>query len=466
MAPHPQQSPSLRRTVLGRLSLASVAGFAFLLSACTSTPKPTPLTAEQRELNLQSIDMVHARIKQRHFDPEKVGAAWDAKHAEMRVKVEQAKSMPEARAAMSELIESLQQTHFGILPADAYEGTESEEPSAGDKTTGDRRASGEIGLDLRRIGNDAVVTHVEPDSPAAAAGVKPGWAVESVDKRKVAPLIARIDKLSAGKTAAPLVAATMLQTLAHGEVGTPLDYTFRADTDRTVRVAITPVLPIGKAQKFGNLPTMYLKTSRRIVPPGVGVFAFSIWFDPMKVNSELEALLNECTDCQGLVIDLRGNIGGIGAMAMGVGRYFIDKPDQKLGTMIQREGKLNFVLNPAAKPYTKPVAILIDEVSASTSEIFAGGMQDLGRARVFGTRSPGAALPSIVEILPNNDRLHYAFANYISFKGQTLEGHGVIPDEPVAPTREALLAGKDPVLDAAVRWITAQSASGSPSNNH
>jgi carboxyl-terminal processing protease len=453
------------RTRLASLGLASVAGLAFLLAACTSTPKPAPLTAEQRDLNLQSIDMVHSRIKQRHFDPEKVGEAWDAKHAEMRIRVEQAQYMLEARAAMNELIESLQQTHFGILPADAYEGTDAEEPSANDKTTGDRRSGGEIGVDLRRIGNDAVVTHVEPDSPAAAAGVKPGWAVESVDKRKVAPLIARIDKLSAGKTAAPLVAAMMLQSLAHGDVGKPQNYTFRAESGRTVRVAITPVQPIGKAQKFGNLPTMYLKTSRRIVPPGVGVLAFSIWFDPMKINSELEALLNECTDCQGIVIDLRGNIGGIGAMAMGMGRYFVDKPDQKLGTMIQREGKLNFVLNPTLKPFTKPVAILIDEVSASTSEIFAGGMQDLGRARIFGTRSPGAALPSIVEVLPNNDRLHYAFANYISFKGQTLEGHGVIPDEPVEPTREALLAGKDPFLDAAVAWITSQSASGSPSNN-
>lgn len=460
---HQQHRPLLRRSAFGRLRLASVAGLAFLLAACTSTPKPVPLTAEQRDLNLQSIDMVHARIKQRHFDPEKVGPAWDAKHAEMRMKVEQAQSMAEARAAMTELIESLQQTHFGILPSDAYEGTDADEPSAGDKTSGERHASGETGLELRRIGNDAVVTRVEPESPAAAAGVKPGWAVESVDKRKAATLIARIEKLSAGKTAAPLVAATMLQTLAQGEVGQPLSYTFRAEDNRTANASITPVLPMGKAQKFGNLPTMYLKTSRRIVPPGVGVLAFSIWFDPMKVNAELEALLNECSDCQGIVIDLRGNIGGIGAMAMGVGRYFIDKPDQKLGTMIQREGKLNFVLNPAPRPCTKPLAILIDEVSASTSEIFAGGMQDLGRARVFGTRSPGAALPSIVEILPNNDRLHYAFANYISFKGQTLEGHGVIPDEPVALSREALLAGNDPVLDAAVTWITSQSAS-TPNN--
>lgn len=457
------RSHSLTRLRNRLFPISALCALALLLSACTATPKPASLTAEQRDLNLQSIDMVHARIKQRHFDPDKVGTAWDTKHAEMRVKVEQARSMAEARAAMSELIESLQQTHFGILPSDAYEGAEAEEPSAGDKTTGERHAGGETGIELRRIGNDAVVTRVEPDSPAAAAGVKPGWAVESVDKRLASPLIARIEKLSAGKTAAPLVAATMLQSLAHGDVGTPLNYTFRAENDRIVSVAITPVQPLGKAQKFGNLPTMYLKTSRRIVPPGVGVLAFSIWFDPMKVNSELEALLNECSDCQGIVIDLRGNIGGIGAMAMGVGRYFIDKPDQKLGTMIQREGKLNFVLNPSPKPFTKPVAILIDEVSASTSEIFAGGMQDLGRARVFGTRSPGAALPSIVEVLPNKDRLHYAFANYISVKGQTLEGHGVIPDEPVPLSREALLAGHDPVLDAAVKWITAPS---SPTSNN
>jgi carboxyl-terminal processing protease len=100
-----------------------------------------------------------------------------------------------------------------------------------------------------------------------------------------------------------------------------------------------------------------------------------------------------------------------------------------------------------------PLAILVDGCSASTSEIFAGGMQDLKRARVFGMRSAGAALPSMFERLPNGDGFQYAIANYISEGGKQLEGAGVIPDETAGPTRRELLGGHDPALDRALAWI-------------
>jgi carboxyl-terminal processing protease len=75
------------------------------------------------------------------------------------------------------------------------------------------------------------------------------------------------------------------------------------------------------------------------------------------------------------------------------------------------------------------------------------------RARVFGTKTAGAALPSVIERLPNGDGFQYAIANYISQGGKPLEGIGVIPDEEIRQTRRQLLDGKDAVLDAAVAWI-------------
>ncbi len=92
----------------------------------------------------------------------------------------------------------------------------------------------------------------------------------------------------------------------------------------------------------------------------------------------------------------------------------------------------------------------------STSEIFAGGMQKLGRARVFGETSAGQALPALSLRLPGGDVLVHAFASYTGPGGEPFEGRGVVPDETVPPTREALLAGSDPALDAAVRWISRQ----------
>jgi carboxyl-terminal processing protease len=103
--------------------------------------------------------------------------------------------------------------------------------------------------------------------------------------------------------------------------------------------------------------------------------------------------------------------------------------------------------------YRGAVAILVDGCSASTSEILAEGMKDLGRARVFGTRTAGAALPSAIDKLPNGDGFQHAVADYISEGGKSLEGAGVIPDVEVKLTQEALLAGRDPVLEAAIEWI-------------
>jgi len=138
---------------------------------------------------------------------------------------------------------------------------------------------------------------------------------------------------------------------------------------------------------------------------------------------------------------------------MGMAGWFIDKPDQRLGTMYTRQAPVKFIVNPRPPVYSGALAILVDGSSASTSEVFAGGMKDLGRARIFGTRTAGAALPSAIDQLPNGDALQHAMADYISEGGQTLEGVGVIPDVEVRLTREALLSGHDPVLDAAIEWI-------------
>jgi carboxyl-terminal processing protease len=106
--------------------------------------------------------------------------------------------------------------------------------------------------------------------------------------------------------------------------------------------------------------------------------------------------------------------------------------------------------------------VLVDACSASTSEILAGGLQDLGRARIFGTRTAGAALPSVFERLPNGDGFQFAIANYVSKGGAPLEGRGVQPDETIRPTRAQLLAGTDPVMDRALAWIASQSSKEQP----
>lgn len=230
------------------------------------------------------------------------------------------------------------------------------------------------------------------------------------------------------------------------------------EVNATPRTGFVPPLAkkaVLEEVQFGNLPAMPLRCHAELLPSNVEYFYLSIFMAPIKVQKIFRPSLERARGADGMIIDLRHNPGGIGGMAMGIGNHFVTQPNQKLGEMIQRGMTLSFALNPQADPYTKPLAILVDEGSASTSEILAGGLQDLGRARVFGIRSAGMALPSLIDKLPNGDVFQYAVADYVSTGGEKLEARGVIPDEVVEYKPPYDLP--DPVVDAAVKWIKSQS---------
>jgi carboxyl-terminal processing protease len=229
---------------------------------------------------------------------------------------------------------------------------------------------------------------------------------------------------------------------------------FLDGANQRVTKSLTQGKPKGTLTQFGYLyPTHVWFDSSKAGGGNIGYVKFNIFLDPARVMNSFGEAVQSCKTCQGFIVDLRGNPGGIGAMATGMAGWFIDKPDQLLGTLFMRETTLKFVVNPRVYTFPGPLAILVDGASASTSEILAGGLKDLGRARIFGTRTAAAALPSVFEMLPNGDGFQYAIANYISEGGKPLEGLGVTPDVEAPLSRQALLAGQDPALDGAITWI-------------
>jgi carboxyl-terminal processing protease len=181
-----------------------------------------------------------------------------------------------------------------------------------------------------------------------------------------------------------------------------------------------------------------------------------MFMDAELITKTVQEAVEGCRDCKGFVIDLRGNPGGIGGLAMGIAGWFVDRSGLELGKMYMKGATINFAIFPRPEPFRGPLAVLVDGCSGSTAEILSGGLKDIERARIFGSRTAGAALPSVVEMLPNGDGFQYAIANYISKGGKPLEGIGVIPDEEVRPTRRSLLEGRDAALDAALDWIAKQ----------
>lgn len=397
------------------------------------------------EKNLASYDQVWSTIKEMHWDVDLVGEKWDAAHQKIRPQVENAKTMQEVRQAMEDLIHELGQSHFGIIPADSYE-------VVSEETGGD----GYSGIDFRLIDDHAVVARVAKGSPAESAGVEVGWTLVKVGKRTAEELIKKFSKAASGPMRRETIAGLAMSRVASGAVGDAKAFVFKDHKGQEQKIDLKFGTPPGKLSKFGNLPEMRVDFETKTLEGGVGYFRFNMFFDPARVMKAYNNAIQNDDHQNGFVIDLRGNIGGIGGMTMGMARPFA-KEKTKLGTMLMRKNKLNFAVFPTGERYSAPVAVIVDECSISSAEILSGGLQDIGAAKVFGQRTAGLALPSTVVRLPNGDGFQYAVANYLSEKGKSLEMDGVSPDFPVKLTAEGLAKDNDPVLTAALRWISQQS---------
>lgn len=410
---------------------------------------PADLTSEQRTLNVASFEYAWKTIRDKYWEPMPID--WQKVHDELLPKVQNAKTMPEARAAMNEMIARLKLTHFNIVPSEVYE-------SLGDAIRSGKGGAGEPGFDVRVLDDEAIVTEVEPDSPAANVGIKPGWRIVKVNGTDIGPVIKKVGESYKTATTKDLFLSRAVLGRFNGSAGEKVKTEFLDGRNQPMNIDVVLKAPRGKETKFGFLPTEYVWFESRKIG-NTGYVRFNMFMDPGRISTLFADAVQSCEKCDGFIIDLRGNPGGIGGMSMGMAGWFIDRPNQQLGVMKTKESELKFVITPRAVTYKGPLAILVDGSTGSTSEIFSEGLKDLGRARVFGTRSAGAALPSVFERLPNGDGFQYAIANYISTGGKPLEGIGVIPDVEVKLTRKALLDGQDAVVDAAVDWIRKQGKS-------
>ena len=100
--------------------------------------------------------------------------------------------------------------------------------------------------------------------------------------------------------------------------------------------------------------------------------------------------------------------------------------------------------------------ILVDELSASSSEEFAGSLQSLGRATIIGTQTPGRCLTANIVSLPKGAILVYPFGQSQTPGGRILEDNGVVPDIEVKLDRQGLLKGVDAQLQAAIAYAKGQ----------
>lgn len=438
-----------------------------------------------QELALLTFDSVWSRIAHTHYDPEMEGVNWDSVGAVLRPDAAAATTRDELRDVLRRLVGSLGLSHFAIFPPPSPESNPTETlPEAG--RPGGGADGGDAGIRVRWIEDGLLVTGVRPGSPAAAAGLTLGFELVSIDgwspEAEWAGLLGGAEAQVAGAPEAAeenaARSALITQVLAgfaserlRGTPGTPVSLEIRDAQGGEIR-ALTierEAIP-GTVVTFGNLPPIPVSFESEAFEVGerreVGLLRFSAWF-PVVVPDIAQAV-DQFRTAHGMILDLRGNPGGVAGMAMGVGGHFLTE-SVDLGEMRLRDSTLRFPVNPQrigpagdlVEPFQGPLAILVDAGSASTSEIFAAGMQGIGRARIFGETTAGQALPAVVIQLPTGDRLMHVIADYTGPEGVRLEGRGVIPDVFAPPTREALRSGQDRALDAALAWLADSDASSS-----
>ena len=401
-------------------------------------------------LALQTFDAAWSIIDTTYYDPSFRGVDWKAVRDEIRPEAERARTPAELRAAIAKMIARLGDSHFAVLPQFADPGEDE-----------GRDRSGSPGFDVRPDGDALLVTHVAPGSPAYEARVRAGDRIISMGGLHVPALIARVpDSLEPRLRTLEIWRAAMMEL--RGPAGSRFNAVIMGAAGGTRTAVIERIEEPGQTVLLGNLPPMKLDVESRAAetPSGAaaGVIRFNVWM--AGADAPIAAAVDRFRGARGIVLDLRGNPGGLAGMIMGVsGHFFAERT--ALGTMKTRTSNLTFYANPrrsrpdgaAVEPYAGRVAILIDGLTGSASECFAGGMQSVGRARVFGETSMGQALPASFSRLPNGDTLLHAIADFVTADGTRLEGRGVVPDQTVRVDAKSLAGGRDPVLDAALAWI-------------
>ncbi|MEN1727437.1 MAG: S41 family peptidase [Pseudomonadota bacterium] len=168
----------------------------------------------------------------------------------------------------------------------------------------------------------------------------------------------------------------------------------------------------------------------------------------VELDRAVEALL-EAHEPRGVILDLRGNPGGMVQAAVAVSDRFLDEGLIVSAQARETSEQERFEANPGALLTGLPMAVLIDNQSASAAEILAAALRDHERATLIGERSYGKGSVQSIWPLSNGSALRLTTARYRTPAGRDLERAGVLPDIEVPYAN----AAGDAVLDAALDWM-------------
>jgi carboxyl-terminal processing protease len=458
-----------------------------LLLSCAARDGAVRGGAPADPAQLASFELAWSAIGEAYPDPAMKGLDWQGLHDELLPKAQAARTNAETRIVIQKLLDALGDSHFQVFPAaltapsevapppsevapppsevappppvapppvappppDAPAPSANEAPQSPPVALG---GPGDAGFELRFVEDQLVLTRVRPGGPADRAGLKVGQPVISADGWLTADWVKSVD-YGVEERLLPTMRGLAVASADEGTAGQVMSLTVATlEGPRTVQLTHEP--SPGEIAALGLMPPMAAWLESRLVPGDVGVIHFNVFMPSVgpAFTAAVESL--KAQGARAVVVDVRGNPGGVAVMAGNLAGHFVGKSKLSLGRMVGRDLDLQLLIRPrpAAQRIDGPLAVIIDELSMSTSEIFAAGLQGLKLARVFGAPTPGWALPSMVRELPNGDRLQLVFSFLYGPDGQPVEARGVTPDELTPHTLAALGKGVDQAEQAAITW--------------
>jgi len=320
-----------------------------------------------------------------------------------------------AYTAAAGMLESLHDSHTGFIPPAAYQ----EEKR---KENGEAAFTG-IGIVLMQRDGQYYIREVFPDSPASAAGL------HALD---------RIVEVNGGATSGK--SSDEVSGAIRGQSGTTVVVGIeRSNASGRLEFSVVrrPIRIPGLTSQMLDGEIGYVRIYEFV--PGVGTALRDALFSLRRAG------------LRALVLDLRGNPGGLVDELRDVSAALLPQSSPIL-QMTSRNGRTVVMetLQPPILPGVVPIVTLVDEGSASASELLASALQEAGRAVIAGVKTAGAVEIGITVDLPEDAGLAVTVARLLSGKGVRLEGRGVIPDEQQPLETAALNLGRDTQFDRAL----------------
>ena len=286
----------------------------------------------------------------------------------------------------------------------------------------------EVGL------RDGLVTIIAPlpETPAAGAGLLAGDVIVRIDDVTTEDM--RIDEAV---------------RLIRGEKGTPVDLTIYREGEvefETITVIRDTI----------EIPTV--RTSDED-----GVFYLALHSFNAISEEKMKAALTEylASDSDKLILDLRGNPGGFLQSAVSIASYFLpagkvvvnqESGDAGEGEVFRSRSRLQ------TSPFKKDeFVVLVDNGSASASEILAGALQDQDSATIIGSQTFGkGSVQQLIDLQDKESSLKVTVARWLTPNGTSISDGGLTPDMIITRTNAQRLSGEDPQLEAANKFLNGE----------